>query len=176
MIYYLQLVRKVSGKQPLTFVLQGGNGMANAAEKVYDLIKSTVESQGVELWDVRFVKEGASWYLRVFIDKPDGITIDDCTNVSHAIDPVIDEADPIDKSYYLEVCSCGLERELSRPWHFEKVVGEEIKIRLYKAVDGVKEWRGKLAAFDEKVVLDIDGKECEFALNDISKANLCDFE
>ena len=77
--------------------------MANAAERVYSLIKETVENQGVELWDVRFVKEGASWYLRVFIDKEDGITIDDCTNVSHAIDPVIDEADPIDKSYYLEV-------------------------------------------------------------------------
>ena len=69
--------------------------MASAAERVYSLIKETVESQGVELWDVRFVKEGASWYLRVFIDKQDGITIDDCTNVSHAIDPVIDEADPI---------------------------------------------------------------------------------
>ena len=99
--------------------------MASAAERVYSLIKETVEEQGVELWDVRFVKEGASWYLRVFIDKQDGITIDDCTNVSHAIDPVIDEADPIDKSYYLEVCSCGIERELSKPEHFEKVLGQD---------------------------------------------------
>ena len=73
--------------------------MASAAERVYDLIKDTVESQGVTLWDVRFVKEGASWYLRVFIDKEDGISIDDCTNVSHAIDPILDEHDPIDKSY-----------------------------------------------------------------------------
>ncbi len=150
--------------------------MANAAERVYDLIKETVESQGVELWDVRFVKEGASWYLRVFIDKKDGITIDDCTNVSHAIDPVIDEADPIDKSYYLEVCSPGLERELSKPEHFEKMIGEEIKIKLYKAVDGVKEWRGKLLACEDTVTLEIDGKISEFALKDISKANLCDFE
>ena len=74
--------------------------MASAAERVYGLIKDTVEAQGVALWDVRFVKEGASWYLRVFIDKPEGISIDDCTNVSHAIDPILDEADPIDKSYY----------------------------------------------------------------------------
>ena len=89
--------------------------MANSAEKVYGLIKDAVEEQGVSLWDVRFLKEGASWYLRVFIDKPEGISIDDCTNVSHAIDPIIDAADPIDVSYYLEVCSPGIERELTRP-------------------------------------------------------------
>ena len=75
--------------------------MANSAEKVYELIKDAVAAEGVGLWDVRFLKEGASWYLRVFIDKPEGISIDDCTNVSHAIDPIIDEADPIDVSYYL---------------------------------------------------------------------------
>ena len=150
--------------------------MASAAERVYSLIKETVESQGVELWDVRFVKEGASWYLRVFIDKPDGITIDDCTNVSHAIDPVIDEADPIDKSYYLEVCSCGIERELSRITHFEKVLGQKIKIKLYKAIDGVKEFCGILKSCGQDIILETQGKECQFALKDISKANLCDFD
>ncbi len=150
--------------------------MASAAERVYSLIKETVENQGVELWDVRFVKEGASWYLRVFIDKPDGITIDDCTNVSHAIDPVIDEADPIDKSYYLEVCSCGIERELSRISHFEKVKGQEIKVKLYKAIDGVKEFRGVLKSAQEVITLETEGKEYQFALKDISKANLCDFD
>ena len=77
--------------------------MANAAERVYSLIEETVKNEGVTLWDVRFLKEGANWYLRVFIDKPEGISIDDCTAVSHAIDPIIDEADPIDKSYFLEV-------------------------------------------------------------------------
>ncbi len=150
--------------------------MANAAERVYSLIKETVENQGVELWDVRFVKEGASWYLRVFIDKQDGITIDDCTNVSHAIDPVIDEADPIDKSYYLEVCSCGIERELSKEEHFIKVLGQEIKIKLYKAVDGVKEFCGILKSCENGITLEIDGNEITFALKDISKANLCDFD
>lgn len=150
--------------------------MANAAERVYSLIKETVEAQGVELWDVRFVKEGASWYLRVFIDKPDGITIDDCTNVSHAIDPVIDEADPIDKSYYLEVCSPGIERELSRQAHFEKVIGGKIKIKLYKAIDGVKEFTGILKSCEENIVLETEGKILEVTLKDISKANLCDFD
>lgn len=150
--------------------------MASAADRVYELIKDTVNMQGVELWDVRFVKEGASWYLRVFIDKQDGITIDDCTNVSHAIDPVIDEADPIDKSYYLEVCSCGLERELVKREHFEKVIGQKIKVKLYKAIDSVKEFTGNLLTVDEKIVLDIDGETKEFILKEISKANLCDFE
>ncbi len=150
--------------------------MANAADRVYELIKDTVKQQGVELWDVRFLKEGASWYLRVFIDKNEGITIDDCTNVSHAIDPVIDEADPIDKSYYLEVCSCGLERELVKREHFEKVIGQKIKLKLYKAVDGVKEFTGNLLSANEKIVLDINGETKEFGYKEISKANLCDFE
>ena len=150
--------------------------MASAADRVYSLIKETVEQQGVKLWDVRFLKEGASWYLRVFIDKEGGINIDDCTNVSHAIDPVIDEADPIDKSYYLEVCSCGIERELSRPEHFSKMVGQKVKVKLYKAIDGVKEFTGDIVSFDEKLKLNLDGTELEIDLKEISKANLCDFE
>ncbi len=148
--------------------------MANVAEKVYDLIKNTVEEQNVTLWDVRFVKEGASWYLRVFIDKEDGISIDDCTNVSHAIDPVIDEADPIDKAYYLEVCSPGIERELTRKFHFESVIGEKIKIKLYKALDGKKEFVGELKSVGEEIVLITENGEIAFNLKDISKANLCD--
>lgn len=150
--------------------------MANAAEKVYGLIKETVEEQGVSLWDVRFLKEGASWYLRVFIDSPNGISIDDCTNVSHAIDPIIDEADPIDVSYYLEVCSPGLERELIRPNHFEKSVGKTVKIKLYKAIDGVKELTGILKTAAERVVIETENAEYSLDYKDISKARLCDFE
>ena len=150
--------------------------MANAAEKVYGLIKETVEEQGVSLWDVRFLKEGASWYLRVFIDSPNGISIDDCTNVSHAIDPIIDEADPIDVSYYLEVCSPGLERELTRPNHFEKSVGKTVKIKLYKAIDGVKELTGMLKSAAERVVIETENAEYSLDYKDISKARLCDFE
>ncbi len=150
--------------------------MATAAERVHDLIKDTVEKTGVSLWDVRFVKEGASWYLRVFIDKPDGISIDDCTNVSHAIDPILDEADPIDKSYYLEVCSCGFERELTKAVHYAAVIGQKIKIRLYKAVDGKKEFIGTLKKADGDITIDVDGSEMNFAFKDISKANVCYFD
>ena len=106
----------------------------SVAEKVFGLVKETVEAQNVQLWDVRFVKEGASWYLRVIIDSENGISIDDCTNVHHAIDPILDEADPIEKSDYLEVCSPGLERELTRDEHFGQMQGEKIKLKLYKRI------------------------------------------
>ena len=150
--------------------------MANAAEKVYSLIEETVKNEGVTLWDVRFLKEGASWYLRVFIDKAEGITIDDCTDVSHAIDPIIDEADPIDKAYYLEVCSPGLERELTRDFHFVWAVEKEVKIKLYKAIEGKKEFRGILKSAGEEIVLQTEDSEKSFNIKEISKANLCDFE
>ncbi len=123
------------------------------AEKVFGLIKDTVEAEGVNLWDVKYVKEGASWYLRVILDSEEGISIDDCTNVHHAIDPVLDEADPIKDSYFLEVCSPGLERELSRPEHFEKYKGADVKLKLYKAVNGSKELCGQLVSYDGKEIV-----------------------
>ncbi len=148
--------------------------MANTAEKVFSLIKEAVENCNVNLWDVRFVKEGASHYLRVYIDKEDGITIDDCTNVSHAIDPIIDEADPIDVSYYLEVCSPGLSRELTRDEHFKAMLGRKIKIKLFKAIEGKKEFSGTLKSFNGKVVLVFENNEISFNRTEIAKAILDD--
>ncbi len=148
--------------------------MASVAEKVFGLIKETVEAEGVELWDVRFVKEGASHYLRVFIDKPEGISINDCTDVSHAIDPIIDEADPIDVSYYLEVSSPGLQRELSRSEHFEKMLGKAIRVKLFKAIDGKKEFSGVLKAYDGSVTLETADGELRFEKGSVAKANLED--
>lgn len=151
--------------------------MANSAERVYELIKDAVAAEGVELWDVRFLKEGASWYLRVFIDKPEGISIDDCTNVSHAIDPIIDEADPIDVSYYLEVCSPGIERELTRRRHYEESVGKTVRLKLYKACDGKKELTGTLENVGEdSITLNAGNTVLTVEYKNISKANLCDFE
>lgn len=151
--------------------------MANSAERVYELIKDAVEAEGVRLWDVRFLKEGASWYLRVFIDKPEGISIDDCTNVSHAIDPIIDEADPIDVSYYLEVCSPGVERELTRSRHYEESLGKQVRLKLYRAYDGKKEITGTLEdVTEENVTLVTEGNALTVERKNISKANLSDFE
>ena len=151
--------------------------MANSAEKVYELIKDAVAAEGVGLWDVRFLKEGASWYLRVFIDKPEGISIDDCTNVSHAIDPIMDEADPIDVSYYLEVCSPGIERELTRSRHYEESLGKQVRLKLYRAYDGKKEITGTLEdVTEENVTLVTEGNALTVERKNISKANLSDFE
>lgn len=150
--------------------------MAGVADKVFTLVKDTVEAQGVTLWDVRFVKEGAAYYLRLFIDSPEGVSIDDCTNVSHAVDPIIDEADPIDGSYYLEVCSAGLGRELVRDAHFTAMLGCEVRIRLFKALDGKKEFIGTLQSFaDNTVVIKSGESELSFPRKDIAKATLEDF-
>lgn len=150
--------------------------MAGVAEKVFSLVKETVENEGVSLWDVRFVKEGAAHYLRIFIDSENGVTIDDCTNVSHAVDPIIDEADPIDCSYYLEVCSAGLGRELIRDEHFTAKIGEAVKLKTFKAIDGSKEFIGKLVSFvDGRVTVEINGENKEFSKKEISKITLEDF-
>ena len=147
----------------------------NTAKQVAELVKPYVEQLGLILWDVRFVKEGASWYLRIFIDKQGGVTIDDCTNVHHAIDPIIDEADPIRDSYYLEVCSPGLERELTRTEHFSKMQGENVKIKLYKARNGSKELGGKLVSFDGKeLVVNVLGEEVVLEKADFSSCRLDD--
>lgn len=146
------------------------------AQSVFDLIRPVVEQCGVKLWDVKYVKEGASYFLRIYIDKENGIDINDCTDVSHAIDPVIDEADPIKDSYYLEVCSPGLERELTRPEHFERFTGSDITLKLYKAFNGIKNLKCKLLSFEDgnaQVELQ-NGEKVLFEKKDISSARLDD--
>ena len=145
--------------------------MAGVADKIFDLVKETVEQQGVSLWDVKYVKEGASYYLRVFIDKPDGVNIDDCVDVSRAIDPVIDEADPIKDSYYLEVCSPGLERELTRDEHYAAMIGSEITVKLFKAIDGKKQFCGKFIGFDGAIEIETEAGIMKIQRADIAKAS-----
>lgn len=148
--------------------------MANIADKVFELIKDTVEKQNVILWNVCFVKEGATYYLRVFIDSENGITLDDCTNVSHAIDPVIDEADPIDESYFLEVCSPGLERELVRPEHFSRFIGKSVKIKLYKPYEGKKEIIADLLDYDGGIRLKTEKEEMYLQKGEFAKIKVND--
>ncbi len=140
------------------------------------LIKEPVEALGYTLWDVRFLKEGASWYLRVFIDKDGGITIDDCTEVSHLIDPIIDKADPIDRAYYLEVCSTGLERELTEPEHFKKMAGRTVTVKLIRPRDNCREFKGTLDGYDGGVTLTVDDKKIFFDKAEISSVRLADLE
>ena len=172
-------VRRV-GQPALYFLFKesmcGGVILAQSstAAKVAALVKTAVETLGVELWDVKFVKEGASWYLRVFIDKEGGVDINDCTDVSHAIDPILDEADPIKVSYYLEVCSPGLERELSEPWHFERYIGSSVKVKLIRPRDNKKEFIGNLLSFNSDVKIEGEGEELTFLKNEISSVRLND--
>ena len=123
----------------------------NTAQRVEALVRPTVEGMGLRLWDVVFEKEGPDWYLRVLIDKTDGTTMDTdtCADVSHALDPILDEADPIEQSYYLEVGSPGLGRKLTRPEHYEALKGQKVRAKLIRPnADGVRERSGILTGRD----------------------------
>ncbi len=119
----------------------------NIAETVCDIVTPYATQLGVEVYDVEYVKEGADWFLRIYIDKPDGISSDDCEAMSRLIDPVLDEHDPISNSYYLEVSSVGLDRPLKIEKDFHRFMGQNIDVRLYKAQDGLKEFCGKLCDY-----------------------------
>lgn len=101
------------------------------------------------LWDVRYEKEGSSWFLRYFIEKEGGVTIDDCEKFSRAIDKILDANDPITQSYYLEVSSPGIERELVKDSHFEQYIGSQISVKLIRPVEGVREFIGPLVSYNE---------------------------
>ncbi len=120
------------------------------SEIIYPIAKPIAENLGLEIWDIKLVKEGPNQYLRIFIDSKNGVTLEDCENVSHALDSPLDELDPIPDSYFLEVCSPGIERELSKDEHLEKFTGHNIKIRLIRAnEDNKKEICGILKSFDK---------------------------
>lgn len=145
---------------------------SSVEKKVWEIIEQPVESLNLKLWDVRFVKEGASWYLRVFIDKEKGVSINDCTDVSRLIDPLLDRYDPIDRSYYLEVCSPGLCRELVLPEHFGQMLGREVSVRLIRPRDNVREFVGTLKAYDGSVTIELDGAETVFDKKEIAFVKL----
>ena len=126
--------------------------MAGIAEKVYGLVKETVESCGVTLWDVRFVKEGASHYLRIFIDKPEGVEIDDCQLVSEKLTAVLDEKDPIPDKYFLEVSSPGIDRPLKKDKDFKAAYGTKVDIMFFAPWEGLKSLVGVLEAHDDEAV------------------------
>ncbi|MCD8219482.1 MAG: ribosome maturation factor RimP [Ruminococcus sp.] len=116
--------------------------------KVYDLVKPIAEDLGYSIWDVSFEKEGAYWYLRVFADHPDGMTIEDCEKLTRPVNAAVDAADPITQAYILEVGSAGLERELNQPKHFEETIGMTVRARAIRPIQGVREWIGTLTAWD----------------------------
>lgn len=145
---------------------------------VWALAEPIADTLGLVIWDIRFVKEGASWYLRIFIDKEGGVDITDCEAMSRAIDKPLDDADPIDRSYCLEVSSPGLERELTRDFHFELCNEEPIKIKLIRPDEnGKRELCGILCGYEDGTlqIRDENGSVRSFAKKDTSYIKLDDF-
>lgn len=135
--------------------------MASIEEKVENLIKQKIENIGYELYDVEYTKEGKNYFLRIFIDKPEGIDINDCEEVNNEITDLLDEANYIKEAYYLEVSSPGIERILRKDSHLQKNIGTQIEIKLFsKDKNGKKEYQGTLKSFDkENINIENEKKE-----------------
>ena len=150
-------------------------------EKVTDLTARLaapiVEEQGCSLWDVEYVKEAGTWYLRVLIDKEGGVNISDCEAISRVVSDLLDEADPIEGSYVFEVGSAGAERPLKRPADFEQFMGADVLLKTYKPRDGRKEFSGVLAGYDDGAVsLTVGSETLRFEKPEIALVRLrCDF-
>lgn len=157
-------------------LLKGYGSIEAATEKI---VRPIVEGHGFSLWDVVFIKEGAAWYLRILIDKPQGISIDDCTSIDGLINAEIDKQDFIDKVDYLEIGSAGLERTVRRTEQLSASVGKRIKLKTYKLLSGMTEKtvRCVLDAFDgEKLTVTGEFGTADIAVADISSINYDDFD
>lgn len=148
-------------------------------QRVYDLVKPITDELEYFLWDVCYEKEGAMWYLRIFIDRDEGITIEDCEKVTEPVNRVLDEADPIQQQYMLEVGSAGLERDLVKEEHFEVCEGDKVRIRFIRSIEGEKEIAAVLKCADREsvTVIDEEGEEHTYQFTDIAFVRLWfDFE
>lgn len=150
----------------------------SVATEVSALVRPIVESLGLELWDVRYLKEGANRILRIYIDKESGITIEDCENVTRAVDAPLDELDPIAESYTLEVSSPGIERELVREEHFDRFLGAPVMVKLIRPDEnGERKFKGMLISSDGSSVTirREDGTEAVIIKKDTVYIKLDDF-
>ncbi len=128
-------------------------------ELVASFAEPVVREKGCSLWDVEYVREGSERFLRLYIDKEGGVDITDCENVHRAVDPILDEKDPIAESYHFEVCSAGLERVLKRPGDFERFMDSPVLVKLYRPRNGLKEIPGVLRGYEDGKVTVEAGKE-----------------
>ena len=143
------------------------------SEQVWSFAEPLVEACGCSLWDVEYVREGGEWFLRLYIDKDGGVDINDCEAVSRAVDPVLDEKDPIPESYRFEVCSAGLERVLKRPSDFERFLGTAVLVKLYKPREGQKEFAAVLKGYDKgDVTVTLGDRELTFPKADVALVRL----
>ncbi|MBC5787876.1 ribosome maturation factor RimP [Clostridium facile] len=149
---------------------------SNTVTLVTEIAKPIAEQFGLMLWDVAFEKEGASWFLRVFLDRPDGIMeVSDCENVSRLLSDKLDELDPIDQSYYLEVSSAGLGRKLKKQQHFDAFLGQQVTIKLIRPIEKQREFTGILESFENQIVtIQTDKGEFSVPFSDCSYVKLDD--
>ena len=133
----------------------------NTAAVAEELAQPILDEMGLLLWDVVYEKEGSGWYLRYYVDKEGGIDINDCEAFSRAVEKALDAADPIEGSYTLEVSSPGIERQLTRDWHFESLMGEQLLVRLIRPVEGVRDFIGTLTAYADGVLTLLLDEETE---------------
>ena len=147
--------------------------MAKVTDIVAQLATPIVEAAGCSLWDVEYIKEAGQWFLRLYIDKEGGISIEDCEAVSRPMSDLLDEADPIEGSYVFEVSSAGADRVLKTPDHFEQFMDAEVEVKLYRPREGRKEFVGLLKSFaDGDVSIDINGENTEFTKKEIALVRL----
>ena len=147
--------------------------MSRLTDQVAALALPIVEEEGCTLWDVEYVKEAGSWYLRVFIDREGGVSIEDCERISRRLDPVLDEADPIPESYIFEVGSAGADRELKRPGDYEQFMGSEVELKLYRPVKGSKRYVGELSGYEDGAVTIVqNGEALRFEKSQIAQVRL----
>lgn len=147
--------------------------MAKVSDTVAALALPVVEEAGCTLWDVEYVKEAGAWFLRVYIDREGGVSIDDCEAVSRPLSDLLDEADPIEGSYTFEVSSAGADRALKKPEHFAKYLGAEVEVKLYRPREGRKELVGTLKDYrDGDVVLESGGAETALTRQEIALVKL----
>ena len=124
----------------------------NTVQYVEELITPYAQELGLDVWDVTFKKEGTDWYLRIFIDKEGGVSIDDCVALTHAVSQPLDKADPIAQNYTLEISSPGVERALTRDEHFTRFLGSPVFVRTIRPIDGVRDFKGTLSAYENKKI------------------------
>ncbi len=142
-------------------------------EQVWQFAEPVVKELGCSLWDVEYVREGADWFLRLYIDKEGGVDINDCEAVSRAVDPILDEKDPIADSYHFEVCSAGLERVLKRESDFMQFMESTVLVKLYRPRDGQKEFVGKLTGYEDgNVTLTVGEHTVEFTKAEVALVRL----
>ena len=149
--------------------------MKKITEVVWALAEPAVQAQGCRIWDVEYVREAGQWYLRLYLDKDGGVDILDCEAISRRVSDLLDEADPIEGSYTLEVGSAGAERVLKRPADFQRYLNSPVLVKLYKPVDGRKEFPGTLTAYNEadgSLTVDLNGTAYTFGKKDVALCRL----